>query len=60
MNYEEFESPKGEGVYRTFEIISVVRITTTSVKGVRACNMCTKNSHLLRAGRYGFQAPVKE
>jgi hypothetical protein len=60
MNYGEFESAEGEGVYRTFEIISVVRITTASVDGVCACNMCTKNSHLLLAGRYGFQAPVKE
>jgi hypothetical protein len=41
MNYGEFESSKGEGAYRIVDIISVVRITTTSVDGVHACNICT-------------------
>jgi hypothetical protein len=59
MNYGEIVSSKGVGVYRIFDIISVVRITTTSVDGVHACNICTKNSYLLRAGRFEFQAPVK-
>jgi hypothetical protein len=55
----ENESSKVEGVYRIFDINSVVRITTTSVDGVHACNICTKNSYLLRAGRSGFQDPAK-
>jgi hypothetical protein len=41
MNCEEFGSSKGKGVYRIVDIISVVRITTTSVDGVHACNICT-------------------
>jgi len=60
MNYGEFESSRGEGVYQIFDIISVVRITTTmSADGVHACNIYTKNIYFIRAGRYGFQAPVK-
>jgi hypothetical protein len=59
MNYGEFDSSKVEGVYRIFDIITLVRITTTSVNGAHTFNICTKNSFLLRAGRSGIQAPAK-